>query len=225
MKKFLVLTLTLICLLSLVLASCNNNNNTTTPIDDDDDIRITLASTTVKGGTGGTNNSAEWVEVNEDVWVVNVLSANVRKEKSQSATSLGICKLGEKYKRLGWDYDWSLIEFGGKQGYVLTVYLTTDNGDIVFNAVNQIRIVTDPQGWYLRQRPDKNNSLLIAPKDAELKQTGISLSGKWARFEYKLTEDKGNLKAGDTVILYAYDPDASSVVKQSSQTTTTSQQT
>ena len=229
MKKFLVLSLTIICMLTLVLVSCNNNNNTTKPIDDEDDIPVGLLTTSFKSGTGSSTNPTEWTEVDEEVWVVCIVR-NRKKEKSKSSESLGACKLGEKYKRLGWDGDWSLIDFKGQQGYVLTAYLTNENGDIVFNNVNQIRIVTANEGWYLRQRPDRNkdlslnivdSSLLIAPKGTELKQTGISLNGKWARFEYKLTEDIGNLKAGETVTLYAFEPDASSTVKNVEQTTTT----
>lgn len=228
MKKFIVLTLTFICVFSLVLASCNQNK-TTSP--EDDDVPVGLGTLNSNSGTGtGTETSAqnlEWIEKSENVYVYNCQSLAVRSamDFDDDKNIVTYFKFGYKAERIRYNDLWSVIKYNGQEHYVGTSRLTTDTGSVLFNSKSEI--VTLKKAWNLRDFTDAtgkyNNIRVFAGTDNKAgdtyKLTGISFNGMWARFEIPDgKDDDGNDKVR---VVYGYNYSEYIDIKVETTTTTT----
>ncbi len=200
MKKFLALFLVLVMAFSCVLVSCNKDNDGTVDDGEDDEgfgaqIGGSSSSSETSSGTGSTVDTGkthtdyEWTDVNETVYVT-ALSVNVRTDTNTNKDSLlgQSVKLGQSYKRIKYNPAWSLIEFDGGEYYVSSKYLTTSDGSVVYEATDKTMYVGGKvKTLNFRSYPvvtegdEESNIALILIQGAEVKVTGISKDGKWAR--------------------------------------------
>ncbi len=201
MKKFLALFLVLVMAFSCVLVSCNKDNDGTVDDGEDDEgfgaqIGGSSSSSETSSGTGSTVDTGkthtdyEWTDVNETVYVT-VQNLSVRTDTwVDESTYYKTIHLGESYKRIKSNPYWSLIEFDGGEYYVSSEFLDKDGKPYNYTDTDKTMYVKD--NLNIRSYPvvvkdtseTKNNVVLILKKGAEVKVTGISEDGLWARVRH-----------------------------------------
>ena len=201
MKKFLALFLVLVMALSVVLVSCGDNGDE--PDTSDDFLGMKTPAPTTTGTptsapepTDQTSDKYSWTEDTAGTLVyVRIDELNVRSDTITSDdTYVGVAKFGESYTRVKYNSQWTMISYKGTNRYVATAYITTDNGSVLFDKVEDKTVyinvettlnlrtstfVTNPDGT-------KYEANIYAPvkRGVQVVQTGISKNGNWARVTY-----------------------------------------
>ena len=202
MKKFLALFLVLVMALSCLLISCKGRGDD--PEDTSDNEWVgTPAPTTTPTPTTAPNQPSRpsdqysWTEDKASTTVyIRIDALNVRNDTIiNDSTTVGVAKFGESYTRIKYNDQWTMISYNGKECYVSTAYITTDNGSVVFKKVDEKTVyinvettlnlrtstyVTNPDGT-------KYESNIYAPvkRGVAVTQNGVSENGNWARVIYE----------------------------------------
>ncbi|MBQ7383274.1 MAG: hypothetical protein IJV72_00595 [Clostridia bacterium] len=196
MKKFLALFLVLVMAFSCILVSCKKNEEEE-PEDTEDDGFIglgTYATTTGTGDgdpveTGNTHTDFTWKEVNETVYVA-VDRLSVRSDtRVAEDTWVATVNFGEKYTRVRYNSQWSEIEYNGEKRFVATQYVTTSDGSVVFNDMeDKTMYVSAEKSLNLRRwtdaSSDADNIGVQLKRGAQVTLNGMSKNGTWARVKY-----------------------------------------
>ena len=213
MRKFLVLALALIMILSLV--ACKDKQDETTeptetietePSDTDTNSPDTSDTEPVDSGaeTGDTTTpddtttspetdepiGLEFKEVNETVYVYGTTILNVRKEASADSEKMGEMKEGESVTRVAYNESWSKISYYGNIYYASSDYLTTQAPLEFSDKSDKVYIIAE-DSLNLRKSPStKSDIIAYLPYGTELDRTGISTTADefgivWSRILYK----------------------------------------
>ncbi len=203
MKKFLALFLVLVMAFSCILMSCKKEEEgETEETEDDSFIGLGTYGTTTGGEgeepvqTGNTHTDFTWTEVNETVYVA-VDRLSVRSDtRVAEDTWKGTINFGESYKRTRYNSLWSEIEYAGDKYYVITPYVTTDDGSVTFNDMEnkEMYVIADKtlnlRSWthsgddeYTGKGVD--NIKVQLKRGAKVVVNGLSKNGTWARVRYE----------------------------------------
>lgn len=212
MKRFFALFLVLVFVLTaaFALTSCKKDKQDDgNDVPDDGDLvgmmNTTAASTTDASTTVATDDkTAEdytWTDdANGTAVYVRVLALNVRKDANYSAAKAGEVKFGESYTRVKYNDEWTVISYKGNNCYVATRFLTTDSGAVTFDKVEDKTMYIDVNNTlFLRNSPYfetntdgsryEDNIILTLKRGAEVKQTGISKNGEYAKITFTYTDN------------------------------------
>ena len=148
------------------------------------DPSVTTAEPTVT--TDAATTSAEWIEVNETVYVT-VDSVNLRKGPGKNYDVVGIATKGDSFTRVKYRGDWSLLVKDGEEVYISSDCLsTTDPTEValVFNPIDTT-LVVNVESANLRSAPSTESEIkAVVTKDTELVAIGVSVDGKWYKISY-----------------------------------------
>lgn len=212
MKKFLLLTLALLMILSLV--ACDGAPETTSELDTSIPEETTAEpeettsepeeTTTSEPESAESTSESEtpdtpavpadptvFTEVRETVYVINTNTLNVRASHSTDSEKVGEMKEGESVVRTGYTAEWSRILYNGEIRYASSEYLTTvapfvytDKPETVYIAVAQLN---------LREKASAAaTALYVLDFGTELQRTGVSTTtdedgNEWSRLLYNGT--------------------------------------
>ncbi|MBO5415972.1 MAG: hypothetical protein J6A83_05015 [Clostridia bacterium] len=205
MKKFLALFLVLVIAFSCILVSCNKNEEGE-PEDTEDDggdfIGFgTYATTTGTGDgenpvqTGNTHTDFTWTDDTAGTLVyVAVPSLNVRDDTNTSEESyVASIKMGESFKRTRYNAQWTEIEYNGEKRFVSTQFITTNDGHVVFTALDAPKkmYINAEKSLNIREWTDisADNVVVSVLRGVEIEQTHVSKDGKWAKVKFVYTKE------------------------------------
>lgn len=208
MKRFLLLTLALLMILSL--ASCDGTPETTSDPDTSTPEETTTLpeetssepeettsepeETTEPESSETTDSPAdptEFTEVRETVYVINTNELNVRRAPSLDGEKVASMKEGESVVRTGVNADWSRISYNGETCYASSEYLTTvapfvytDKLETVYVAVAKLNLRAKANA--------ESTTLYVLDLGTELQRTGVSTTkdeegNEWSRLLYNGT--------------------------------------
>lgn len=208
MRKFLVLTIAILMILSFAACSSTPDEtsetdpvetpeNTDTNIDDPD---VTVDDTTdTEDVTDAPDTDEpvetdepaelEFTEVNETVYVYGTNILNVRKEPSADSKQMGEMKEGEQVTRIGYNAKWSKISYYGNEYYASSDYLTT-HAPLEFDDTTDTVYIIAEGNLNLRQKPSSNSDIVAyLPYGTALDRTGIATTEDefgtvWSRLLY-----------------------------------------
>ena len=208
MRKFFVLALALIMILSLVACKSAEDETTdsdpivTDPVLTDPTDTNTPTDTDEPTGTDVTDAPVEtdpietdpveadkFTEVNETVYVYGTNILNVRKEPSKDSEKMGEMKDGEQVTRTGYNSAWSRILYYGNTYYASSDYLTT-SAPLEFADKTDTVYITAEGTLNLRNKPSPNADIVaFLPYGTELSRTGIAKAEDddgiiWSRIIY-----------------------------------------
>ena len=204
MRRFLIITLALVTLLSLVSCGASADETTdTTPTEtqptdvDTSGVRIDPVETDAPESSDETTASAEteevladeFISVNETVYVYGTDVLNVRAEPSKDSAKMGEMKEGEQVTRIGYNSSWSKISYYGNTYYASSDYLTTRAPLDFSDKTDTVYIIAEGT-LNLRKKPAANSDIVaFLPYGTELSRTGIATTEDdagiiWSRLLY-----------------------------------------
>ena len=137
----------------------------------------------------------EFQNVDETVYVI-VDSVNLREGPSATAKVVAYPQKGDTFRRVKYNENWSVVIFDGKEYYISSDCLSTQDPNILnvtFNPVDYVVYVTVAQ-CNLRDYPSTeegaSNIVYIATNEEALVAIGVSSDGKWYKVVYTEKETK-----------------------------------
>ena len=167
--------------------SGNGDDTTTAPsIYQTDADGSTYYDTSAKDTTA---EPQDFQSVDETVWVI-VDSVNLRESPSSTSKVVAYPQKGDSFRRVKYNEKWSAVIFDGKEYYISSDCLSTQdpsNMNLTFNPVDYVVYVTVAQ-CNLRDYPSTeegmSNIVYIALNAEELVAIGLSTDGKWYKVLY-----------------------------------------
>ena len=216
MKKLLCLLLALLMLVSVAFVACDKDDEN--PDDNTDDLAFnptqsTDADTTdTETATSSAPASYTFTDVDEQVYVKNCLKVNFRSTPSAATNDNieGSLEFGDEktYKRVKYNEVWSGLEIDGEIYYVNTEFLTTDDGFVVFDDIDDtiyaINTVS-PSGVKVYNFTDteaEGAQNTTVKHNAPLHATGLSKNGKWYRIDLTYTDEDGKTQTIKNLYIY-----------------------
>ena len=145
--------------------------------------------------SGTTAEPQEFQNVDETVYVI-VDSVNLREAPSSTAKVVAYPQKGDTFRRVKYNEKWSAVIFDGKEYYISSDCLSTQNPNnvtVTFNPVDYVVYVSVAQ-CNLRDYPSTeegmSNIVYIATNEEALVAIGVSADGKWYKVVY--TEKETN---------------------------------
>ena len=205
MKKFLALFLVLVMALSCVLVSCGKDGEDPNASTSDDGAWIapstqattTAATTPEPVSTSKPSTEYTWTDDTASTTVyVRIDALYIRNDTlMDDKTIAGTAKFGDSFTRVKYNDQWTMISYNGKNCYVATAFITTDNGSVKFDDVAEKTMYINVEATlFLRtstytKNPDdtryEDNIYSSVKRGVAVTQTGVSKNGNWARVKFE----------------------------------------
>lgn len=214
MKKLLCLLLVLIMTASVALVACDKTPSKT-PDDTTDDLAFNPTQSTEAPTTEAPATTEpvvyQFTECDEQVYVKNCLEVNLRSTPSSASKDNleGSLTFGDEktYNRVLYNEVWSGLKIDGEIYYVNTEYLTTDDGFVVFDDIDEtiyaVNTVSSSGVFVYSFTDDAEEARCdVVKHGAVLHATGLSKNKKWYRINFTYTNSEGKEVTRENLYIY-----------------------